>query len=98
MITDLKELSPVQKQGYLQRILRSRSVCQYTVDAAGMSDLSPFSFQYVFQQSADSDLFTCPPRTRLTTNIPCTMYREVPEVVINIVDHAMVQQIQPGQL
>lgn len=95
MQIDLKDLPPVQKQGYLQHAIAPRPICfASTVDAAGNVNLSPFSFFNMFSSNPPIVIFSPARRVRdNTTKHTLHNVQEVPEVVINIVDHAMVQQI-----
>jgi len=95
MIIDLKELTPVQKQGYLQHAIAPRPICfASTVDNAGNVNLSPFSFFNMFSSNPPIVIFSPSRRVRdNTTKHTLHNVHEVPEVVINIVDYEMVQQI-----
>ena len=49
MIFDLKDLTTVEKQHYLQHVVAPRPVCfASTIDKAGNINLSPFSFFNLF--------------------------------------------------
>jgi flavin reductase (DIM6/NTAB) family NADH-FMN oxidoreductase RutF len=94
MIFDLADLSPADKQYYLQHVIGPRPICfASTVDAAGTVNLSPFSFFNMFSSNPPVLIFSPARRVRdNTTKHTLQNVGEVPEVVINIVDYAMVQQ------
>jgi flavin reductase (DIM6/NTAB) family NADH-FMN oxidoreductase RutF len=96
MITlDPKQLSPVQIQAYLQGAVAPRPIAfASTLDSNGVPNLSPFSFFNIF--SANPPVLVFSPARRVRDNsikhtlINCEATREV---VINLVDYAMVQQM-----
>jgi flavin reductase (DIM6/NTAB) family NADH-FMN oxidoreductase RutF len=92
MIFDLGELKPSEKQYYLQHVVAPRPICfASTVDAAGRVNLSPFSFFNLFSTQPPIVIFS--PSRRLRNNtVKHTLENvlEVPEVVINIVNYALV--------
>jgi flavin reductase (DIM6/NTAB) family NADH-FMN oxidoreductase RutF len=96
MITlDPKLLSPVQIQAYLQGAVAPRPIAfASTLDSNGVPNLSPFSFFNIF--SANPPILVFSPARRVRDNsikhtlINCEATREV---VINLVDYAMVQQM-----
>lgn len=94
MIFDLKELKPAEKQYYLQHVIAPRPICfASTIDKDGNVNLSPFSFFNLFSSNPPVVIFS--PARRLrdnTTKHTLQNVLEVPEVVINIVTHDMVQQ------
>lgn len=94
MTFDLKELSPVDKQYYLQHVIAPRPIAfASTVDKAGTVNLSPFSFFNIFSAHPPVVIFS--PARRLrdgTTKHTLENVMEVPEVVINMVTYDMVQQ------
>jgi flavin reductase (DIM6/NTAB) family NADH-FMN oxidoreductase RutF len=94
MILDLKELTPVLRQNYLQHAIAPRPVCfASTVDKAGNVNLSPFSFFNMFSSNPPIVIFSPARRVRdNTTKHTLQNVLEVPEVVINIVDYDMVYQ------
>ena len=95
MILDLKDLSPVEKQHYLQHAIAPRPICfASTIDNNGHVNLSPFSFFNLFSTNPPVVIFSPSRRIRNNT-IKHTLenVREVPEVVINIVDYDMLQQV-----
>jgi flavin reductase (DIM6/NTAB) family NADH-FMN oxidoreductase RutF len=95
MTADLKDLKPVEKQYYLQHVIGPRPICfASTIDRAGNINLSPFSFFNMFSSHPPVLVFSPSRRVRDNT-IKHTLenVREVPEVVINIVDFEMVQQM-----
>ena len=94
MIFDLKDLKPSEKQYYLQHVIAPRPICfASTIDKAGHVNLSPFSFFNIFSSNPPIVIFSPARRVRDNT-IKHTLenVQEVPEVVINMVTHAMVQQ------
>lgn len=95
MIFDLAELTPVEKQYYLQHSIAPRPICfASTVNKEGEVNLSPFSFFNLFSSNPPVVVFSPSRRVRDNT-IKHTLenLREVPEVVINIVTMEMVQQV-----
>lgn len=95
MLINLKDLSPADIQNYLQHAIAPRPVCfASTIDAAGNVNLSPFSFFNLFSSNPPIVVFSPARRVRdNTTKHTLQNVMEVPEVVINIVDYAMVQQV-----
>jgi flavin reductase (DIM6/NTAB) family NADH-FMN oxidoreductase RutF len=94
MVLDLQELSPVEKQYFLQHVIAPRPVCfASTVDKDGNVNLSPFSFFNLFSSNPPVVIFSPARRVRdNTTKHTLQNVLEVPEVVINIVTYDMVQQ------
>jgi flavin reductase (DIM6/NTAB) family NADH-FMN oxidoreductase RutF len=94
MIFDLKDLSPVDKQYYLQHVVAPRPVCfASTINKEGNVNLSPFSFFNMFSSNPPIVIFSPARRVRdNTTKHTLQNVLEVPEVVINIVTYDMVQQ------
>jgi flavin reductase (DIM6/NTAB) family NADH-FMN oxidoreductase RutF len=94
MIFDLKDLSPIDKQYYLQHVVAPRPVCfASTIDKEGNVNLSPFSFFNMFSSNPPIVIFSPARRVRdNTTKHTLQNILEVPEVVINIVSYDMVQQ------
>jgi flavin reductase (DIM6/NTAB) family NADH-FMN oxidoreductase RutF len=95
MTIDLKELTPADKQNYLQHAIAPRPVCfASTIDRNGQVNLSPFSFFNMFSSNPPVAIFSPARRVRdNTTKHTLQNVQEVPEVVINIVDYSMVQQV-----
>lgn len=95
MILDLKQLSPLLKQNYLQHAVAPRPIClASTIDKQGNVNLSPFSFFNLFSTNPPVLVFSPSRRVRdNTTKHTLQNVMEVPEVVINIVDYDMVQQV-----
>jgi flavin reductase (DIM6/NTAB) family NADH-FMN oxidoreductase RutF len=95
MILDLKELSSMDRQAYLQAAIAPRPICfASTIDGAGQVNLSPFSFFNMFSSTPPILIFSPSRRVRdNTTKHTLHNVLEVPEVVVNIVDYEMVQQI-----
>jgi flavin reductase (DIM6/NTAB) family NADH-FMN oxidoreductase RutF len=94
MILDLNNLSPAEKQYYLQHVIAPRPICfASTIDKAGNVNLSPFSFFNLFSSNPPIVVFSPARRVRdNTTKHSLQNVLEVPEVVINIVTYDMVQQ------
>lgn len=94
MVVDLSELSPAQKQYYLQHVVAPRPIClASTIDKAGNVNLSPFSFFNLFSSHPPIVVFSPARRVRdNTTKHTLQNVADVPEVVINIVTYDMVQQ------
>ena len=94
MVVDLQNLSPVEKQVYLQHVVAPRPVCfASTIDREGRVNLSPFSFFNLFSSHPPIVIFSPARRVRdNTTKHTLQNVQEVPEVVINIVTYDMVQQ------
>ena len=89
------DISPVQLQGYLQSAVGPRPIAfSSTVDIAGNPNLSPFSFFNVFSSNPPILIFSPARRVRDNTIkhtlINCNTSREV---VINVVNYAIVQQM-----
>lgn len=84
-----------QLQGYLQSAVAPRPIAlASTVDKDGRVNLSPFSFFNVFSANPPILVFSPARRgTNGTTKHTLDNVLEVPEVVINIVNHAMVEQM-----
>jgi flavin reductase (DIM6/NTAB) family NADH-FMN oxidoreductase RutF len=94
MIIELKNLTAVQKQNYLQHAIAPRPVCfASTIDKQGQVNLSPFSFFNMFSTQPPIVIFSPSRRVRDNT-VKHTLENvlEVPEVVINIVDYGIIQQ------
>jgi len=95
MTIDLKDLSPVDAQHYLQHAIAPRPICfASTVDKTGRVNLSPFSFFNLFSSNPPIVIFSPSRRVRNnTTKHTLENVLEVPEVVINIVTEDLVQQV-----
>ncbi len=90
-----KEISTAQLHGYLLGAVAPRPICfASTMDAEGNVNLSPFSFFNVFSAKPPIMIFSPARRVRDNT-IKHTLENvlETREVVINIVNYAMVQQM-----
>ena len=94
MIINLKDIKPADAQNYLQHAIAPRPICfASTMDMAGNINLSPFSFFNLFSSNPPVVIFSPARRVRdNTTKHTLQNVLEVPEVTINIVDYAMVQQ------
>lgn len=92
---DPANLSIPQLHGYLLAAVAPRPIAlASTVDKQGRVNLSPFSFFNVFSANPPTMIFS--PARRGTNNTVKHTYEnvlEVPEVVINVVNHAMVEQV-----
>ncbi len=91
---DLKNLSIPECQGLLQSLVVPRPIAlASTVDKAGNVNLSPFSFFNLFGLNPPVVVFSPSRRGRdATTKHTLENVLEVPEVVINIVNHRIVEQ------
>lgn len=91
---DLKSLTTPERQNYLQHAIGPRPICfASTIDKEGNINLSPFSFFNLFSLNPPIAIFSPSRRVRdNTTKHTLQNILEVPEVVINIVDYAMVHQ------
>src|SRR6478752_6693724 len=94
MLINLSQISTVEKQQWLQHAIAPRPICfASTIDAAGNVNLSPFSFFNMFSSNPPIVVFSPARRVRdNTTKHTLENVLEVPEVAINIVSYAMVQQ------
>src|SRR6186997_1184776 len=90
----LSELNSSEAQHYLQHAIAPRPICfASTIDKGGNVNLSPFSFFNLFSYTPPIVVFSPLRRVRdNSTKHTLQNIFEVPEVVINIVDYAMVQQ------
>lgn len=86
---EVRELHPLLLDGISPRPIAFAS----TVDAEGRPNLAPFSFFNVFSANPPVLIFSPARRGRdNTTKHTLENVLEVPEVVVNLVDFAMVQQ------
>lgn len=88
--------TPVPKlHGYLLGAIGPRPIAlASTLDSEGNRNLSPFSFFNVFSANPPIAIFSPARRGRdNTTKHTYENVKQVPEVVINIVNHAMVEQV-----
>lgn len=92
---NLRDLTPIQTQNYLQHAIAPRPICfASTIDKDGNVNLSPYSFFNMFSSNPPILVFSPARRVRdNTTKHTLENIMEVPEVVINIVDYNMVQQV-----
>ncbi|MEQ1796350.1 MAG: flavin reductase family protein [Lacibacter sp.] len=95
MIIELKELSTMQRQQWLQHAIAPRPIAfASTIDKEGNVNLSPFSFFNLFSSNPPIVVFSPARRVRdNTTKDTLENVLQVQEVVINIVDYDMVQQV-----
>jgi flavin reductase (DIM6/NTAB) family NADH-FMN oxidoreductase RutF len=95
MLVDLSTLPTALTQQYLQYAVAPRPICfASTINAKGQVNLSPFSFFNLF--SANPPIIIFSPSNRLRNNTikhSLENVLDVPEVVIAIVDEAMVNQV-----
>ena len=95
LVIDPKELPIPQLHQYLIGSVGPRPICfASTVDANGVPNLAPFSFFNVF--SANPPILVFAPNNSCRTGEPkhtLLNVKEVPEVVINVVTEAMVEQM-----
>jgi len=91
---DVSSATPKEVQGYLHDAIAPRPICfASTIDKNGTVNLSPFSFFNVVSVNPPICVFS--PTTRAqdnSTKHTLENVLEVPECVINIVHHDMVQQ------
>ena len=94
MFFDLKDLTPSEKQYYLQHVVAPRPVCfASTIDKEGNVNLSPFSFFNLFSSNPPIVIFSPARRVRdNTTKHTLENVHQVREVVVNIVTFDMVHQ------
>lgn len=92
---DPKEIPTAKLHRYLLNAVAPRPIAfASTVDKSGAPNLSPFSFFNVFSANPPILIFS-PARSGRTNTNKDTYFnvKEVPEVVINVVTYAMVQQM-----
>lgn len=94
MVVDPKTIPVSKLQGYLQGTVSPRPIAFVSsIDKGGKVNLSPFSFFNMFSMNPPILVFSPSRRVRdNTTKHTLQNVQEVPEVVINIVSHRMVQQ------
>lgn len=91
----LNDIGIADIQHYLQHAIAPRPICfASTIDKKGNVNLSPFSFFNLFSINPPIVIFSPSRRGRdNTTKHTLENILEVPEVVVNIVTHDMVQQV-----
>lgn len=91
----IKDLKPAEIQNYLQYAVAPRPICfASTINKKGEINLSPFSFFNLFSSNPPVCVFSPARRARdNTTKHTLENIKEVPEVVINIVNYSMVHQV-----
>ena len=91
---DPKEIATPKLQGYLQGAIAPRPIAfASTIDKNGAVNLSPFSFFNMFSTRPPVIVFSPSRRVRdNTTKHTLENILEVAEVVVNIVNYAMVEQ------
>jgi len=94
MVIDPKNIPTSKLQAYLQGTVSPRPIAFVSsIDREGNVNLSPFSFFNMFSMNPPILVFSPSRRVRdNTTKHTLQNVLEVPEVVINIVSHKMVQQ------
>ena len=94
MLIDLRDITTVERQYYLQHVVAPRPICfASTINKAGEINLSPFSFFNLFSSNPPIVIFSPARRVRdNTTKHTLENVLEVPEVVINIVTMDIVHQ------
>lgn len=92
---DPDSLSIPERHGYLLSAVAPRPIAfASTIDKAGNVNLSPFSFFNVFSSNPPIMIFSPARRGKdNTTKHTLTNVQEVPECVISIVNHPMVEQM-----
>ena len=92
---DPTQISTVKLHGYLLSAIAPRPIAfASTIDKNGNSNLSPFSFFNVFSANPPILIFSPARRVRdNTTKHTLENVQEVKEVVINVVNHDIVQQM-----
>jgi flavin reductase (DIM6/NTAB) family NADH-FMN oxidoreductase RutF len=92
---EANELSTSQLHNYLQHAIAPRPIALVsTIDKDGRVNLSPFSFFNLFSSNPPVCIFSPSRRVRdNTTKHTLENVHEVPECVINIVDHSMVRKV-----
>ena len=92
---DPRDLSVAEIHGYLLAAVAPRPIAlASTIDQYGKTNLSPFSFFNVFSANPPVMIFSPARRGRdNTTKHTYENILEVPEVVINVVSHSMVEQV-----
>jgi flavin reductase (DIM6/NTAB) family NADH-FMN oxidoreductase RutF len=91
---DMKALTPMKRQQWLQHAVAPRPICfASTIDAEGRVNLSPFSFFNLFSSNPPILVFSPARRVRdNTSKHTLDNVLAVPEVVVNIVHREMVEQ------
>lgn len=95
MILNLNDLTPQEKQYYLQHVVAPRPICfASTINKKGEVNLSPFSFFNLFSSNPPIVIFSPSRRVRDNT-IKHTLQNvlDIPEVVISMVSYDMVHQV-----
>jgi flavin reductase (DIM6/NTAB) family NADH-FMN oxidoreductase RutF len=92
---EINELTIPQLHNYLQHAIAPRPIALVsTIDKGGRVNLSPFSFFNMFSTNPPVCIFSPSRRVRdNTTKHTLENVQEVPECVINIVDHSMVYKV-----
>src|SRR3982750_1756758 len=94
MLVNLHDITTQQAQNFLQYAIAPRPIAFVSsIDTNGNVNLSPFSFFNLFSTNPPIVIFSPSRRVRdNTTKHTLENVKEVPEVVINIVDADMVYQ------
>jgi flavin reductase (DIM6/NTAB) family NADH-FMN oxidoreductase RutF len=95
MIIDPKAIAQAQLHSYLLSAVAPRPIAfASTINSTGEVNLSPFSFFNVFSSNPPVMIFSPARRGRdNTTKDTLHNVQDIPEVVINIVNHPMVEQM-----
>lgn len=95
MTIDPKELNIPRRHALIQQAVIPRPISfASTIDSNGQVNLSPFSFFNMFSSNPPILIFSPSRRGRdNTTKHTYENVKEVPEVVINIVNYSMVEQV-----
>lgn len=95
MILNIADLSSRERYHYLQHAIAPRPIAfASTIDKEGNVNLSPFSYFNIFSAYPPIVVFSPSRRARDKSNKhTLENLKEVPEVVINIVDYSIVQQV-----
>lgn len=94
-ILDIKSIPVPKLHGLLLGAVAPRPICfASTIDVEGNVNLSPFSFFNIFGSNPPTLIFSPARRGRdNTTKHTLENVKEMPEVVVNIVNYTMVQQM-----
>ena len=89
-----EELSPSQRHHYLLGTVNPRPICfASTIDKAGRLNLAPYSFFNIFSSTPPVFIFSVNTRRDGSLKDTLNNVKEVPEVVINLVNYPMARQM-----
>jgi flavin reductase (DIM6/NTAB) family NADH-FMN oxidoreductase RutF len=95
VILDLKDMSTIERQNYLQAAIAPRPIAlASTINKKNIVNLAPFSFFNLF--SADPPILIFSPARRVRDNTrkhTLINIEQIPEVVINVVDETILSQV-----